>query len=67
MNDARPPQELLERYRAALQAYAAASASLEGLIGPEFDEAYQRAEDTRAKFEQARRELLNSRAKAEGA
>ena len=60
-------QKLLEEYRAALQAYAAASASLEGLIGPEFDEAYRQAEEAREKFEQARRELLNSRANAEGA
>ena len=62
-----PPErdELLERYNAALRAYVAAYGSLEGLIGPEFQAAYQRAEEARATFESVRQEMLN-RQRSEG-
>lgn len=60
-------QELVKRYRAALREYIEANASLEGLIGPEFAEAYGRAEQARAEFENVREELLECKAKAEGA
>jgi hypothetical protein len=60
-------RELLKRYRAALRKYIEANTSLEGLSGHEFAEAYRRAEDARAEFEKVRKELLNCRAKAEGA
>jgi hypothetical protein len=57
--------ELLERYNAALRAYVVAYASLEGLIGPEFQAAYERAEEARAAFEKVRQELLD-RQRGEG-
>ena len=60
-------RELMKRYRAALREYIEANASLEGLIAPEFAEAYGRAEQARAEFEKVRRELLDCNAKAEGA
>jgi hypothetical protein len=61
--------EVVKRYRAALRKYIEANASLEGLIGPEFAEAYERAEEARAEFEKVRQQLLdsNAKAKAEGA
>jgi hypothetical protein len=60
-------RELLKRYRAALRTYIEANASLEGLTGHEFTEAYRRAEEARAEFEKARKEMLVFRAKAAGA
>jgi hypothetical protein len=63
----RAERELLKRYRAALRAYIQANTSLEGLSGPDFDEAYQRAEEARAEFEKLRQELLELRAQGEGA
>ena len=59
--------ELQRRYHAALRKYFEANASLEGLIGPEFVEAYRRAEQSRAEFDEVRHEVLEFRAKAEGA
>ena len=58
-----PPErdELLERYHAALRAYVAAFASLEGLIGPEFEAAYKRAEEARTTYEKLRQELTERR------
>jgi hypothetical protein len=63
----RAEQELLKRYRATLRKYIEANTSLEGLTGPEFAEAYRRAEEARAEFGKVRQELLEFRAKAEGA
>jgi hypothetical protein len=50
-----------------LRKYIQANTSLEGLTGPEFAEAYRRAEKARAEFGKVRQELLEFRAKAEGA
>jgi hypothetical protein len=63
----RAERELLKRYRDALRAYIQANTSIEGLSGPDFDEAYQRAEEARAEFEKVRQELLEFRAQGEGA
>ena len=63
----RAERELLKRYSDALRRYGEATASLEGLIGPQFAEAYRRAEQARAEFEQARREILDCRAHNEKA
>lgn len=60
-------RELQKRYHAALRKYFEANATLEGLIGPEFEEAFRRAEQSRAEFDQVRHEVLEFRAKAEGA
>ena len=60
-------RELLKCYRTALRTYIEANASLEGLTGHEFTEAYRRAEEARAEFEKARKEMLVFRAKAGGA
>jgi len=63
----RAERELVKRYRIALRKYIEANTSLEGLSGHEFAEAYRRAEDARAEFEQVRKEMLDFRTKAEGA
>ena len=60
-------EQLVKRYRAALHKYIEANDSLEGLIGPEFEHAYRRAEEARAEFEKVSQELLSRKAKAEGA
>jgi len=52
--------KLAERYRAALRAYVRAANSLEGLSGPEFEEAYRRAEEARQEFERLRAQLHES-------
>jgi len=54
-----PPRDpkLAERYRAALRAYIDAARSLAGLTGPEFEEAYRRAEEARVAFEHLRGQL----------
>ena len=59
--------ELVKLYRAALREYIEANASLEGLIGPKFAEAYERAGQACAEFEKVRQQLLDCNAKAEGA
>jgi hypothetical protein len=48
---------VFERYRGALRRYVAAADSLEGLTGPEFEEAYRRVEEARTIFEQLRAQL----------
>jgi len=63
----RAERELLKRYRAALRKYIEASTLLEGLTAHEFADAYRRAEEARAEFEKARKEMLVFRAEAGGA
>ena len=52
-----PDPTMFERYRGALRRYIAAADSLEGLSGPEFEEAYRRVEEARKIFEQLRAQL----------
>jgi len=52
--------KLVQRYRAALRAYVRAANSLEGLSGPEFEEAHRRAEEARLEFEQLRGQVRKS-------
>jgi hypothetical protein len=49
-----PDPIVVERYRTALRRYIAATESLEGLSGPQFEEAYRRVEEARMIFEQLR-------------
>ena len=49
---------LFARYRLALRRYVAAAASLEGLTGPDFAEAYRRAVEARSIYEQLRAQLI---------
>jgi hypothetical protein len=54
---------VFERYRGALRRYIAAADSLEGLSGPEFEEAYRRVEEARAIFDQLRAQLAEHQAR----
>ena len=52
---------LLQRYRAAIRDYIESAASLDGLVGAEFDRAYKRAEAARTVFEDLRAQMANAR------